>query len=218
MGGNIELQSTLGEGTTVTITTVHELPLEEFIGNAASPPRQTTSSDVGVTPQQEARGGAEGRSLGRLRVLVAEDDPVNRKVVTGMLTKLGLTPTVVNNGHDAVAAVTAGPTDGHDGRRGYDVVLMDVEMPVMDGLCAVGRIRQALAEPSPGTGQHGAQRAALPDAARPGARPWFIALTANALTGDRERFLDAGMDDYLAKPFTLHALKAALERSQSVPA
>ncbi len=115
-------------------------------------------------------------------MLVAEDDAVNRKVVIRMLDRLGIAPpTVVGNGQQAVDAVRSGV---------FDVVLMDVQMPVMDGLRAVRLIRELAGED----------------------RPWLVALTANALGGDRERFLAAGMDDYLSKPVVLDALAAALAR------
>lgn len=170
MGGTVELTSTLGRGTTVTITTTHE---------------------VGDGPMAEVRSLVEARSrrddFGQLSVLVAEDDPVNLKVITGMLSRIGIEPTVVSNGRDALDAALSGP---------YDVVLMDVEMPVMDGLCAVRRIRDA----------------------GPEHLPHFIALTANALTGDRERFLEAGMDDYLSKPVTLQTLTSAFGRAHLLSA
>ena len=119
-----------------------------------------------------------------LRVLVAEDNLVNRKLVTRLLQKRGHKITAVENGGDAVAAVQA---------KTFDAVLMDVQMPEMNGLEATAAIRQHEA----GTGGH------VP----------IIALTAHAMQGDRERCLAAGMDGYLAKPIDVDELVSTIERS-----
>jgi PAS domain S-box-containing protein len=120
-----------------------------------------------------------------LRVLVAEDNVVNRKLVATILHKRGHQVHAVENGRQAVAALE-GP-----GRDGFDVVLMDVQMPEMGGFEATRAIRTT---------------------ERPGAaRVPIIALTAHALQGDRERCLEAGMDDYLAKPIDVNELIAAVE-------
>ncbi len=115
-----------------------------------------------------------------LRLLVAEDNPVNQQVALLILSRLGYTADVANNGWEAVEAVR---------QRPYDVILMDVQMPVMDGLAAA----RHLSEEWP-----------------PEQRPWIIAVTANAMAGDRERCLQAGMNDYLAKPIRLEAIYQAL--------
>ncbi len=122
-----------------------------------------------------------------LNILLAEDDPVNRKVALLMLTKLGYRADVVSNGAEALAAL---------GQKHYDVVLMDVQMPKMDGLEATRAILEMnLAN-----------------------RPRILAMTAYALEGDRERCLDAGMDGYISKPVQLDELRAALESlSLSLP-
>jgi CheY-like chemotaxis protein len=116
------------------------------------------------------------------RVLVAEDNVVNQKVAVRMLQRLGFLPEVVSHGLDAVRA--ARETD-------YDAILMDCQMPEMDGYQATAEIRRSR-----------------------GAGRWIpiIALTANAMEGDREKCLEAGMDDYLAKPFSLKALGDVLDR------
>ena len=118
-------------------------------------------------------------------VLLAEDNPVNREVACTMLELLGCTTAVAENGKKAVAAVNDGT---------FDLVLMDCQMPEMDGLTATEVIRT-----------HERQRE------HPRHTP-IVALTANALEGDRQRCLAAGMDDYLTKPFTLNQLKTTLQR------
>jgi PAS domain S-box-containing protein len=117
-----------------------------------------------------------------LRILLAEDNLVNQKVAQRMLERLGYRPDVVANGLEALQALE---------RQIYDVVLMDVQMPEMDGVEATTHIRQHW------------------QAAR---QPWIIALTANAVQGDRERYLAGGMDDYLSKPVRVESLMDALRR------
>ena len=114
----------------------------------------------------------ESRLVKGRRILLAEDDEINRRVAVNMLQKYGLAVTVVENGAAAVERIRA---------EAFDIILMDVQMPVMDGFAATGRIRAWEAE---------AGRARTP----------IVAMTAHALKGDRERCLAAGMDDYLSKP------------------
>ncbi len=121
---------------------------------------------------------------GRLRLLLAEDNVVNQKVATLMLERLGQRPDVVGDGQEALEAVRARP---------YDLVLMDVQMPGMDGLEATRRIRAELPEP---------------------AQPRIVAMTAGALVEDRERCFAAGMDDHLTKPVRPEDLAAALARAR----
>ncbi|HEX9083188.1 MAG TPA: response regulator, partial [Gemmatimonadaceae bacterium] len=123
-----------------------------------------------------------------LRILVAEDNPVNRALVTALLTKRGHKAVTVVNGREAVAAVA---------ETVFDVVLMDVQMPEMDGLEATGAIRKS----EEGTG----------------ARVPIIALTAHAMTGDREICMAAGMDGYLTKPINAKELFALLESLSGIP-
>ncbi|WP_226381115.1 hybrid sensor histidine kinase/response regulator [Pseudonocardia oceani] len=121
-----------------------------------------------------------------LRLLLAEDNPVNRMLALAMLAKLGHRADVATTGQEVLDAVSARP---------YDAVLLDVQMPVLDGLEVTRRIRA------------GATRG-----------PWLVAVTANAMDGDREMCLAAGMDDYLAKPIRLGGLAAALRRVPVPPA
>ncbi len=118
------------------------------------------------------------------RILLVEDNRINQQVALGVLVKLGLKAEVANNGEEALAALENGP---------WDLVLMDVQMPVLDGLTATQRLRHREEE----TG-------------RP--RVPVVAMTANAMLGDRERCLEAGMDDYLAKPINPKALADVMER------
>jgi signal transduction histidine kinase/DNA-binding response OmpR family regulator len=122
-----------------------------------------------------------------LRVLLAEDNNVNRKVALFLLAKIGLTADTVVDGKEAVDALE---------RQPYDVVLMDVQMPVMDGITATRVIRQR-------QGRH--------------RQPWIIAMTANALPVDREMCFAAGMNAYLSKPVALRDL-ARLLAAVPVPA
>ena len=125
------------------------------------------------------RGLASVRSL---RILLADDSPVNQKVTASMLKRMGFTPKIVGNGAEALAAVRA---------EEFDLVFLDVQMPVMDGYEASRQI--CLSQPK----------------AR---RPWLVALTANALQGDRELCLEAGMDDYVTKPVRPRELEEAICR------
>ena len=134
-----------------------------------------------------ASSGAVAIAQGNpLRILVAEDNSVNQKLVGLMLGKLGYTADFAANGQEALDALSLRP---------YDVVLMDVQMPVMDGLEAARRI--------------------VTDWPR-GARPRIVALTANAMAEDRRACLDAGMDDYLVKPLRPMALAEALGRCNAI--
>jgi CheY-like chemotaxis protein len=117
-----------------------------------------------------------------LRILLAEDNPVNQKVALRILDKLGYRADVASNGLEVLAALEREP---------YDVVLMDVQMPEMDGLDASRRICAQWPEES---------------------RPRIIAMTANAMIEDREACFAAGMDDYLAKPVRPEELAEALSR------
>jgi CheY-like chemotaxis protein len=117
-------------------------------------------------------------------ILLVEDNPVNREVAVGMLESLGCATDAAENGWMALKAMNAAT---------YDAVLMDCQMPVMDGLAATGEIRRR-------------------EQASGAARVPIIALTANAMEGDRERCLAAGMDDFLSKPFTQQQLATLLRR------
>ncbi len=116
------------------------------------------------------------------KVLLAEDNPTNRQVAWGLLKKFGIEPEVVVNGEEAARAA--------QGRR-FDLILMDCQMPVLDGFVATAEIRRH---------EEG------------GGQTPIVAMTAHALTGDRERCLAAGMDDYLSKPLSIHEMSRVLHR------
>lgn len=118
-----------------------------------------------------------------LRILLAEDNVVNQKVALLILKKLGYNADVVANGFEVIEAVQ---------RQTYDLILMDVQMPEMDGLEATKWIHQNLTE-----------------------KPYIIAMTANAMSGDREKCLEAGMTDYISKPVNLELLQQALIKIQN---
>jgi CheY-like chemotaxis protein len=121
-----------------------------------------------------------------LRILVAEDNPVNQQLIVLLLEKLGYRADVVANGVEVLEALD---------RQAYDVVLMDLLMPEMDGLTAARRIRELQAVDP---------------------RPYIVGVTANALQGDREECLAAGMDDYLSKPIRFDELVVTLKRAGGV--
>ncbi len=137
-------------------------------------------------PPGDESGADEPRADGNLHILLAEDNVVNQKVALRILQKMGLAADVAADGAEAVAAVVAAAAS-----RPYDVVLMDVQMPTLDGLAATAQIRETVA---------------------PEAQPYVVALTANAMDGDRDACLAAGCDDYVSKPVRPDALADALAR------
>ena len=143
----------------------------------------------------------------RQRILIVEDNIVNQKLAVRMVEKLGYQPDVVGNGQEALAALA---------KEDYAVILMDCQMPIMDGFQATQSIREREASIVKREG-HDERRATNGERRNTPHIP-IIAITANAMQGDRERCLAAGMDDYLAKPVQLAALRLALQRWVAQPA
>jgi CheY-like chemotaxis protein len=149
---------------------------------------------LSAAPRVASATGAVPRSGPRrfsARVLLVEDNAVNQELARSQLEALGCQVRVAANGREAIEAVTLSPIDAL--REPYDLVLMDCQMPVMDGYAATTELRR--------WEDHEGQ-----------ARMPIVALTANALEGDRERCLAQGMDDYLAKPFSREELERMLAR------
>ncbi len=152
--------------------------LNTIFGGQAAAPR--------VSPQRQVLSAAAREERSRLQMLVAEDNPVNMRLVRVMLDKLGYRTDVAGSGIEAVEALK---------QRHYDVVLMDVQMPDMDGVEATRHIRAL--------GAAGATT-------RDGRQPYIIAVTANVLYEDRQSYLEAGMNAFLGKPYTMEELDIAL--------
>jgi PAS domain S-box-containing protein len=169
MEGTLAVESTEGVGTSFYLSVPFKLA-------------------KGISKAGQETGG-EAPSIAGLRVLLAEDDPVNRVATSTMLAKQGITATVAVNGRQALDKLSAGS---------FDVILMDIQMPVMDGLEAAKRIRTA------------------PEFKAHRNVP-IIALTAYAMHEDRIAFLDAGMNDHLTKPVCMDRLKEMLSRAVALP-
>lgn len=133
---------------------------------------------------------ANNEQLGNLKILLVEDTPINQKVGLNQLRVLGCAADVANNGEEALSMLSL---------KKYDLVLMDCQMPVLDGYEATLRLRR----------QEAADIAA--GKIQPQEKTVVIAMTANALKGDREKCLAAGMDDYISKPIAIEQLKSILE-------
>lgn len=185
MGGKTEVTSQLGKGSTFSFTVLLDhcdLGAEELL----------TAKESNPTPTD---------SIAARCVLLAEDGIVNQKVAVGLLELRGHRVDVVSNGEEAVEAVN---------RNRYDAILMDIEMPKMDGLEAIRKIRSLESHRS--STENNSLKADVMFA-----RNWVIAITGHAMTGDRERFLAAGFDAHLVKPFHPEDLYSLVEQSPIDP-
>jgi len=163
MGGQMWAESEEGKGSTFHFTIIAE------------------AAAVTVAQKRDVRIEVNLGERLPMSILLAEDNPVNQRVGQHLLNQMGYRADIVSNGLEAIAALR---------NRNYDVILMDVQMPGMDGLEATRRIRQEWVDSG----------------------PRIIAMTANAMRDDREKCLTAGMDDYVAKPVHFLQLQAVLER------
>jgi PAS domain S-box-containing protein len=169
MGGKIWAESWPGRGSTFHFTILSE-------ASAAKP--LPAAAEAGSALPSRA-GTASGPSQGRpLSILLAEDNIMSKKIILQILKKIGYSADVASNGQEVLAALERHP---------YDVILMDVQMPKMDGIEAARRIRERWSN-----------------------GPKIVAITAHALQGDKERCLAAGMDDFISKPVKLEKLRAML--------
>jgi PAS domain S-box-containing protein len=169
MGGSIRVQSSPGQGSRFEFSVLVSLPGQDQAGR--TPP----SPDL------------RPRRKNSLRILLAEDELVNRMFASQVLGRMDHSVTAVTNGEEVLQALA---------RESFDLILMDVQMPVMDGISATKAIRD---------GHSACKNPSIP----------IVALTAYALESDRDRFLKVGMDDFVAKPFTVEALSQAIDRALS---
>jgi signal transduction histidine kinase/ActR/RegA family two-component response regulator len=167
MGGSISVESEPGKGSCFRFDMRATLPEP----SESDPPAASAPVGPGAQPARQ------------LRVLLAEDHPVNRQLATKLLEREGHSVVAAENGREALQALTSGA---------FDLVLMDVQMPVMNGIEATEALRRS----ERGSGRH------IP----------VVALTANAMKGDKERYLKCGMDDYLSKPIRRKELVETLQR------
>lgn len=182
MGGSIQVTSRLGQGTTFWFS----LPLESAEAPAKSLQAiRTTEVESGVPVDSTAGGLSAPESFLKGRVLLVEDNLVNQLVAAGMLDALGTVCETAGNGIEALERLRQGGD--------YDLIFMDVQMPVMDGYAATRQIRQW-------EGEQGTRRIPI------------IAMTANAMAEDRSHCIASGMDDYLAKPYEIRVLASMLRR------
>lgn len=202
MGGDIRVESSgiAGEGSTF-ICTIHAPASTTNVGHVALRQAQAEQSHNQRLSQSTHRMGplaekehasASAQSNRDIRpaitILVAEDNKVNQKLILNMLQKLGLSADLVSNGVEVLEELK---------KQFYDIILMDVQMPHMDGLEATKMIRKRERTDAN-------QRAA-----------YIIALTANAMSGDREHCIAVGMDDYLSKPVRINELKMAIQTART---
>nr|WP_202887514.1 PAS domain S-box protein [Cohnella zeiphila] len=164
MDGEIRCEPNPGGGT---IFSFHVLMSAETL-----PAVVETEERLEIVPAQDET----------LRILIAEDNDVNRRVLIRMVEKLGYRPDAVCNGVEVLEEIQ---------KKSYDIVFMDIQMPVMNGMEATRILRQTIG---------------------PGELPYIVAVTANALVGDRERYMNSGMNEYISKPLQSSAVAAVIRK------
>ncbi len=177
MGGRIDVKSIPGGGSTFTFS----VPVQVSEPRAPSLEREEPRVAVTLTPVPQSR-----------HILLAEDNPVNERLARRVLEKQGYVVTVARNGREAIDLACASTNPNP-----FDAILMDIQMPLIDGLEATQAIRRFEKQINRHTP--------------------IIAMTANAMEGDRERCLDAGMDDYISKPIDIQHLTAVVQRWNPSP-
>jgi CheY-like chemotaxis protein len=175
MGGELTVESVAGAGSTFTF----RIPVDSTEPPATMESRSVPAGGIGARTGTDS--ASPGRHAGAQRtILIAEDNPVNQKLALMQVRSLGYAASVVDNGEAAVMAAASGQ---------YALVLMDCQMPLLDGFAATRAIRQTVSQDLP-----------------------VIAMTASAMQGDQEACLAAGMNDYLAKPIRLDDLGRVIGR------
>ncbi len=180
MQGRIELDSAVGAGSNFRVV----VPLG--VAELERAPLALLKPLAAPLPASDAAASAPAQ--GGLRILLAEDNPINQRMALRLLEKMGHRVTLVDNGHVAVQRATSAP---------FDLMLMDVQMPGLDGISAARQIRSW--------------------EARHGGHVPIIAMTARAMQGDRERCLEAGMDDYISKPIAGAQLRRMISHFEGTP-
>ena len=185
MGGKIWLESEVGKGTVFHFVISTSIVPEEIVNRifrGSEPFIHTQMLEAENNPKFDAQMAEQHP----LKILLVEDNIINQRMIKLMLQRMGYQPSVVNNGLEALSALR---------RQLYDVVLMDIQMPEMDGLTATQHIKQGWTLET---------------------QPWIIALTASAMWGERDRCLESGMNDYLVKPIRIAELMQTLRRCQPI--